>query len=62
MPPACLTLHIYGRNGKCLYYHEWSHASKAGRQEGGGQQEDFKLLFGLFWSMKTFAGAMDPKG
>ncbi|GAB4821347.1 hypothetical protein N2152v2_008393 [Parachlorella kessleri] len=24
-------------------------------------EEDFKLMFGLFWSMKTFASAMDPK-
>jgi len=32
-------------------------------QQGAGSrlQEDFKLMFGLTWSMKAFAAAIDPK-
>lgn len=51
------SFYIYSRAGKCQYYHEWSRPKGA----GGTHEEDFKLMFGLFWSMKTFAAAMDPK-
>lgn len=27
----------------------------------GSIQEDFKLMFGLVWSMKAFSTAIDPK-
>lgn len=65
MPPAslhmvCFTFYIFNRKGVCQYYHEWSRSKPS--REGGSKQEDFKLMFGLFWSMKTFSAAMDPKG
>lgn len=48
---------VYSRQGRCQYYHEWSRPKPV----MGTHEEDFKLMFGLFWSMKTFAAAMDPK-
>ncbi|KAL6771808.1 BET5 [Auxenochlorella protothecoides x Auxenochlorella symbiontica] len=57
---VCFTFYIFNRKGVCQYYHEWSRSKPS--REGGSKQEDFKLMFGLFWSMKTFSAAMDPKG
>jgi hypothetical protein len=54
------SLYIFNRQGVCQYYHEWSRP-KPVKQGAGSQEEDFKLVFGLFWSMKTFAAAVDPK-
>jgi hypothetical protein len=57
---GCFTFYIFNRQGVCQYYHEWARP-KPVTQGAGSQVEDFKLTFGLFWSMKTFAAAMDPK-
>jgi len=54
------TFYIFNRYGVCQYYHEW-YRPKSVRFGAGSQEEDFKLMFGLFWSMKTFAAAIDPK-
>jgi hypothetical protein len=56
---SCYTFHIFNRQGVCQYYHEW--ARHKGASQAADITEDFKLLFGLCWSMKTFATAVDPK-
>lgn len=57
---VCYTFYIFNRAGVCQYYHEWNRSKP--HPEGTTQQEEFKLVFGLIWSMKTFVAAMDPKG
>ena len=54
------TFYIFSRKGRCQYYHEWQRL-KPVRQGAGSQEEDFKLMFGLFWSMRALATAIDPK-
>ena len=60
MAAGAFTFYIFNRKGRCLYYHEWRRLKPVG-QGAGSQEEDFKLMFGLFWSMRAFATAMDPK-
>lgn len=53
-------LYMFGRDGACLYYHEWLRP-KPVRDGAGSTSDDQKMMFGLFFSLKTFAAAMDPK-
>ena len=53
-------IYIFNREGVCLYYHEWSRP-KSVREGAGSVSDDQKMMFGLFFSLKTFAAAMDPK-
>lgn len=53
---GCYTFYIFNRNGTCQYYHEWTRQ----RRGVGVGPEDFKLTFGLFWSMRGLAAALDP--
>ncbi len=53
-------IYIFNREGVCLYYHEWSRP-KPVRQGAGTVSDDQKMMFGLFFSLKTFAAAMDPE-
>ena len=53
-------IYIFNREGVCLYYHEWSRP-KPVRQGAGTVTDDQKMMFGLFFSLKTFAAAMDPE-
>lgn len=53
-------IYIFGRDGACLYYHEWLRP-KPVRDGAGSISDDQKMMFGLFFSLKTFAAAMDPK-
>ncbi|EFN53054.1 hypothetical protein CHLNCDRAFT_26165 [Chlorella variabilis] len=55
-----MTFYIFNRKGRCQYYHEWQRL-KPVRQGAGSQEEDFKLMFGLCWSMRALATAIDPK-
>lgn len=57
---SCFTFYVFNRQGVCQYYHEWVKATKPAGDENG-ISEDFKLMFGLCWSLKAFAGAIDPK-
>ena len=57
---SCFTFYIFNRQGVCQYYHEWSRP-KPVQQGAGSIQEDFKLMFGMCWSMKAFAAAVNPK-
>ena len=53
-------IYIFNRQGTCLYYYEW-HRPKSVRQGAGTPADDQKMMFGLFFSLKTFAAAMDPR-
>lgn len=53
-------IYIFNREGVCLYYHEWCRP-KSVREGAGSVSDDQKMMFGLFFSLKTFAAAMDPK-
>ncbi len=53
-------IYIFNRDGACLYYHEWLRP-KPVRDGAGTQSDDQKMMFGLFFSLKTFAAAMDPR-
>lgn len=55
----CYTLYIFDRHGSCQYYHEWSR-QRSSVASAGGIQEEFKLLFGLVWSLKALSATMDP--
>ena len=56
----CYNFYILNRQGVCQYYHDWTGHKSTG--PGAPTPEDHKLMFGLIWTMKTFAAAMDPKG
>lgn len=43
-----------------MFYQEWSRP-KSVKQGAGTTSDDQKMMFGLFFSLKTFAAAMDPK-
>lgn len=55
------TIYFFNRQGTCLYYHEWSRP-KPVKLGAGTPSDDQKMLFGLFFQLKVFAAAMDPKG
>jgi Sybindin-like family len=64
-PPAprniiAYNIYIFNREGTCLYYHEWSRP-KPVQHGAGSEQDDQKMMFGLFFSLKTFTAAMDPR-
>ena len=44
-----------------MYYYEWSRP-KPVKLGAGTPSDDQKMLFGLFFQLKVFAAAMDPKG
>lgn len=56
---VCYNLYIFDRHGTCLYYHEWLRP-KPVRHGAGTTADDQKMMFGLFFSLKTFTAAMDP--
>ena len=53
-------IYFFNRQGTCLYYYEW-HRPKHVREGAGTPADDQKMMFGLFFSLKTFAAAMDPR-
>ena len=53
-------IYIFNREGVCQYYHEWLRP-KPVRDGAGSTLDDQKMMFGLFFSLKTYAAAMDPK-
>jgi hypothetical protein len=59
-PVIAYNIYFFNRQGTCLYYHEWARPKPV--QAGAGTlQDDHKMMFGLFFSLKTFAAAMDPR-
>jgi len=53
-------IYIFDRDGICLYYWEWSRPKSI--RPPLTPLDDQKNLYGLFFSMKTFAAALDPNG
>ncbi|KAJ7548497.1 hypothetical protein O6H91_07G014300 [Diphasiastrum complanatum] len=48
-------LYVFNRNGICLHYHVWLRPLIT-----LSAQQDQKLLFGLLYSLKSFAAKVDP--
>ena len=50
------TLYIFDRGGSCIYYKEWLRTKKSGLP----QEEEFKLMYGMIFSIKSFVQRMSP--
>ncbi|CAF0962422.1 unnamed protein product [Rotaria sordida] len=49
-------LYIFNRNGQCLFYREWLRR----RQIKMTQEEEFKLMHGFIYSVKSFVQRLTP--
>jgi hypothetical protein len=51
-------LYIFNRGGACLYYEEWNRPQNTLADD---PEEDRKLMFGLYFSLKELARKLSPQ-
>eukprot|EP00873_Tetraselmis_striata_P043359 jgi/Tetstr1/463623/TSEL_008485.t1 len=52
-------IYFFDRSGTCLYTHEWTRTTDV-RLGCGTKEGEYKNVFGLFFSLKGLAAAIDP--